>query len=120
MNKIIKKVKTITPDEEILICAVRYALGRRSYIVGNVIQFVFYKRKLLSKPCRDVIVRDIYEERDRYHAVFQTLGMEQDEKQWMELAEALAYVDCEIAKEEQVSDKNNKPILQNPGFWEDK
>ena len=79
----------ITPDEEILICAVRYALGRMSYIVENVVRYVYYKRKTLSKACRDIIVRDIYEERDRYHAMGHTLGMEQDEKQWIALAQEL-------------------------------
>ena len=41
----------ISPDESILICAVRYALGRMSYIVGDVANYVFYKRKTLSKEC---------------------------------------------------------------------
>ena len=34
----------ITPDEQILICAVRYALGRMSYIVGDVAKYVELKR----------------------------------------------------------------------------
>lgn len=59
----------ITPDEEILICAVRYALTRMSYVVGSVIEYVYYKRKRLSKECRAIIVRDIYEYYQQYEAL---------------------------------------------------
>ena len=79
----------ISPDESILICAVRYALGRMSYIVGEVAQYVFFKRKTLSKECIDIIIRDIEEEMERYHSVGQTLGMECDERTWKNLLEAL-------------------------------
>ena len=41
----------ITPDEQILICAVRYALGRMSYIVGDVARYVESKRNTLSSQC---------------------------------------------------------------------
>ena len=79
----------ISTDERILICAVRYALGRMSYIVGEVAQYVFYKRKTLSVECINIIVRDIEEEMERYHAAGQTLGMECDERTWKNLLEAL-------------------------------
>lgn len=79
----------ISPDESILICAVRYALGRQSYIVGEVAQYVFYKRKTLSVECINIIVRDIEEEMERYHAAGQKLGMECDEKIWAKLLEVL-------------------------------
>ena len=79
----------ISPDESILICAVRYALGRQSYIVGEVAQYVFYKRKNLSVECINIIVRDIEEEMERYHAAGQKLGMDCDEKIWRVLLAAL-------------------------------
>ena len=83
----------ISPDESILICAVRYALGRMSYIVGEVANYVFYKCKTLSKECIDIIIRDIEEEgsfqKKRYHLVGETLGMECDEKTWKNLLKAL-------------------------------
>ena len=79
----------ISPDESILICAVRYALGRQSYIVGEVAQYVFYKRKTLSAECINIIIRDIEEEMERYHSVGQTLGMDCDERTWENLLNQL-------------------------------
>ena len=35
----------MTSEEQIIICAVRYALGRMSYIVGVVCDYVYFKRK---------------------------------------------------------------------------
>lgn len=70
----------ISPDEIILICAVRYALGRMSYIVGEVAQYVFCKRKTLSKECIYIIIRDIEEEMKRYNAAGYKLGMDCDER----------------------------------------
>lgn len=75
----------ITPDEQILICAVRYALGRMSYIVGEVCQYVAFKRKALSEQCINIIIRDIEEEMQRYHEAGHTLGMECDERTWKNL-----------------------------------
>ena len=75
----------ITPDETILICAVRYALGRMSYIVGDVAKYVKLKRNTLSSQCKNIIIRDIEEELERYHSTGQILGMECDEKTWKNL-----------------------------------
>ena len=79
----------ISPDESILICAVRYALGRMSYIVGDTAKYVALKQKTLSKECIDIIIRDIEKELERYHSVGQTLGMECDERTWKNLLEVL-------------------------------
>ena len=76
-------------DEQILICAVRYALGRMSYIVGVVCNYVYYKRNTLSKECINIIIRDIREELERYHKAGQLLGMDCDERTWMNLLEVL-------------------------------
>ena len=92
----------ISPDESILICAVRYALGRMSYIVGEVAQYVFCKRKTLSKECIDIIIRDIEEELKRYNAAGYKLGMDCDERTWKNLLEAL--------KGESMCEINNVPI----------
>ena len=76
-------------EEQILICAVRYALGRMSYIVGVVAEYVAVKQPELSKECINIIIRDIEEELKRYHDVGQTLGMECDERTWLRLLERL-------------------------------
>lgn len=79
----------ITPDEQILICAVRYALGRMSYIVGDVTRYVESKHNTLSSQCKNIIIRDIEEELEKYHQVGQTLGMECDERTWENLLKFL-------------------------------
>lgn len=79
----------MTPDEMILICAVRYALGRMSYIVHEVCQYVTFARATLSKECINIIIRDIEEELERYHNLGHSLGMECDEKEWLQLRDLL-------------------------------
>ena len=79
----------MTPEEMILICAVRYALGRMSYIVHEVCQYVTFNRKNLSKECIKAIIRDINENLDFYHRTGSTLGMECDEKEWLKLRDLL-------------------------------
>ena len=81
----------ITPDEIIIICAVRYALGRMSYIVWDVAKYVELKRKELSRECIGAIIRDIEDELKRYHEVGHTLGMECDEKTWKNLLNLLRF-----------------------------
>lgn len=92
----------MTDDELILMCAVRYALGRMSYIVGVVAEYVALKRYELSEHCRHLIVRDIEEELERYHRAGQTLGMEYDERTWCNLLLVLKEVD---------NDKENSSLL---------
>lgn len=79
----------MTHEEQILICAVRYALGRMSYIVNVVAEYVALKQPELSKECIKIIILDIEEELKRYHDVGQTLGMECDERTWLRLLETL-------------------------------
>ena len=79
----------MTHEEQIIICAVRYALGRMSYIVGIVCEYVAMKKPELSKECISIIIRDIEEELNRYHDAGQLLGMECDEKNWIWLLETL-------------------------------
>lgn len=76
-------------EEQILICAVRYALGRMSYIVGVIAEYVAVKQPELSPNCINIIIRDIEEELKRYHDEGQTLGMECDERTWVRLLERL-------------------------------
>ena len=84
----------MTPNEQILICAVRYALGRMSYIVGEVCSYVRFHRKKLSQHCINIIISDIEEELERYHSFGEKLGMECDEKDWVELLNVLKEMDC--------------------------
>lgn len=79
----------MTTEEQILICAVRYALGRQSYIVGVVAEYVNCIKDKLSKECVNVISRDIQEEIEFYHKQGRTCGMECDERTWANLWESL-------------------------------
>ena len=76
-------------EEHITICAVRYALGRMTYIVSVVCEYVEAKKDELSEQCKAIIVRDIQEEYDFCHRLGKTLGMEYDEQNWMCLLEIL-------------------------------
>ena len=79
----------MTSDEMILICAVRYTLGRMSYMVSVVCDYVKGKRSELSHNCINIIIHNIEEELERYHNLGETLGMECDEKNWLELLNVL-------------------------------
>lgn len=79
----------MTAEEQILICAVRYALGRQSYIVGVVADYVNGVKEQISDHCRDILVRDIQEEIEFYHKMGTTCGMDIDERRWQNLLEAL-------------------------------
>lgn len=83
----------MTSEETILICAVRYALGRQSYMVGVVADYVNSVKEKLSKNCRDILVRDITEAIESCHKHGTTCGMECDERTWQNLLEALKGVE---------------------------
>ena len=60
----------------------RYALGRMSYMVNIVCEYVASKRAELSDQCINIIIRDIEEGIEMYHKVGRTCGMECDEAEW--------------------------------------
>jgi hypothetical protein len=45
----------------VMMCAMRYALGRRSYAPGAVIEYIISREDILDKSDREVIERDIKE-----------------------------------------------------------
>ena len=79
----------MSSEEHILICAVRYALGRQSYIVSVVAEYVACKRKELSECCVNILIRDIEESIDLYHRNGLSCGMTCDERTWLNLLEVL-------------------------------
>lgn len=79
----------LTNDEHILICAVRYALGRMSYMVSIVCEYVASKHRELSPECIAIIVRDIEEDIELSHKMGRMCGMECDEREWLRLLETL-------------------------------
>lgn len=72
----------MTDFEQICLCAVRYGLGRQTYITGVIADFMM--RQHLGDKCKAVMARDIQEaqKKDR-------LGAECDKKSWLNLLEFL-------------------------------
>lgn len=70
-------------DHTILICAFRYALGRRTYVVGSVVREIHRVWNSLSEGDRELLVREIQEHRDN----FGNLGHECDERDWMSVVD---------------------------------
>lgn len=64
-------------EQTIWICALRYALGRRTYITGVVSDYILSRSGELTEKTISVMVRDI-ETCDNY-------GDECDKKHWMKL-----------------------------------
>lgn len=83
----------MTAEEQILICAVKYALGRQSYIVGVVADYVNSIKEQISDLCRAVIIRDIQEEVEFYHKIGTLCGTECYERTWQNLLDALKEVE---------------------------
>ena len=71
----------ITDYEHMLISALRYALGRRTYIVGVVANYILSVLPKLSNPCKYIMIDDI---ENAY-----SLGDECDRQDWMRLLKEL-------------------------------
>jgi hypothetical protein len=70
----------ITVDEQMLVSAVRYALGRATYIVSATVRETIRAWPHLSENARTVIERDV-REAFYYHRT----GMDCDTAQWQRL-----------------------------------
>ena len=77
------------PEEQMLISAVRYAIGRSSYIVSDTCRFVTSIKSKLSKECINIIIRDIEFDLELYHMAGNLCCLECDEKDWDELLNVL-------------------------------
>ena len=65
---------------ELAMCAVRYALGRTTYVSFSVPQAILGNVKFMTTNSLKVIVRDINE----YKRMHDRIGMECDEKNWLD------------------------------------
>jgi hypothetical protein len=82
--------------DTLTVCAFRYALGRRTYIVGDVARIVAQGRSKVSPEIRNIIVRDLKEAIDRDDYAREQgrtdalpLGMDCDRKEWVRLYDLL-------------------------------
>ena len=71
----------ITGYEHMLISALRYALGRRTYVVEHNCEYIEQQIPMLSDRCKDVMIKDIENQRN--------YGGECDKEDWMQLLEKL-------------------------------
>ena len=75
-------------DQEIFVCAVRYALGRRSYIVKDVTEYMHRKLPFLSDNTLIVLNRDFKENQEYENRMKQDVGAWGElyhKKMWMTL-----------------------------------
>jgi len=75
-------------EESMAICAIRYTMGRRSYIVSQGQEWAIHWGKK-SKHVRDIIRRDLREEVRRCDDGFPSLGDIYDEAGWRKVLEEL-------------------------------
>jgi hypothetical protein len=81
----------ITDDEQILICAARYSVGRMTYVVSDCCRWIRERWERLSPEARAILFSDLDLEVKRYFAVrnagfhCSSLGMEPDRAQWIQL-----------------------------------
>jgi hypothetical protein len=78
----------MSTEESIIFYAFRYALGRHSYAVGEVAQYVISKRDTLSPQTKALIVKEINEYHERWGG---KLGeWECDTREWNAVVRALS------------------------------
>ena len=80
--------KSVTESMEcdglLAVCAFRYALGRRTYVVTHVADWLIANRYKLSRSNKDLIVREIHEQDLRWG-----LGDDCDRRDWLRVREAM-------------------------------
>lgn len=72
-------------NELILLCAVRYAMGRRSYIVSDAQRWAVERWETLGPQARTVLLRDLKEALEREKEYPGSLGMTMDVVGWQKL-----------------------------------
>ena len=98
MEKYHKKQIPITINGEkedlsaMLVCAVRYALGRRTYIVDWTCEFITNNIHLLTKKDIGVMIRDIEEQKSYGY------GDKCDEEDWLALLDYLRKEEIKVER----------------------
>lgn len=88
-NDTITKTRAWGFGEMLAIAAVRYCMGRRSYIVGVCIDWLNDIWDDLGEQTRNVILSDLEVEIDRERRTPGTLGMDCDVQGWTKLYKSL-------------------------------
>lgn len=69
----------------VAISAMRYALGRRSYIVGMTTEWIRWNWSAFGQEAKEIMKRDLKEEIERTDRIPGNLGMDFDEREWRNL-----------------------------------
>jgi hypothetical protein len=72
-------------DEDILFYAFRYALGRSTYAVADVVLAILRNWKDLSGDCKQLMKKEILEYRERNGLC----GMQMDDDEWQKVVDRL-------------------------------
>lgn len=94
------KIKSVEIDEnfqEILVSAVRYALGRMTYIVGLTVDYIMPMILDLETKYINIMIDDI-----TYQGEYYGYGMEMDRKDWMRL-----FAGLKAERDRRLNDGNN-------------
>lgn len=84
-----------TNGQLVVIAAHRYALGRMSYIVGSVVDWLLAYRDRITEETKYVMVRDTVEALDRDCA-----GMDCDRKEWWKFVKTMI---ADMSEERRIS-----------------
>lgn len=79
-----------TVSEETIVCAFRYAVGRKSYVVANIVRDISENADQLSQKTRQLIIKEI---KEKWHV--NALGHQQDSAQWVALLHKLEEIESE-------------------------
>jgi len=74
-------------DDFIAVAAFRYALGRQTYAVPHIINWLVANRDVLSDNTRELMVKEVHEAANR-----DAIGGDVDKREWLEFATALLRV----------------------------
>jgi hypothetical protein len=83
----------MTKPELMALCAIRYTIGRSSYIVSEGVEWA-KEWGLESEYVRKIIIRDLAEAVVRCDDGAEALGDIMDEKAWREVLADLLEIDC--------------------------
>lgn len=87
----IAKIELSQKLELMLICAERYAFGRRTYIVSETVDYLVHLLPKFSDWCIAILTNDIKSEFDRAERIGNTenFGDDCDYKDWVRFRDAL-------------------------------
>lgn len=89
MTKYANAMVTTDHLSTMLICTVRYAMGRATYVVRDTCDMVRSYRSRISKDQLAIIERDVARRLREHEDAGTTLGHDMDHREWQRLVEEL-------------------------------